>query len=370
MVIRRDAMADMRLEIMGKRYADPVRRPIGDPAGPGPDPNAALIAAIDGLAARLDSWQPGSGGRWTSGASMPGGLSIPGAGQAVQFVNVDLTTAQALHEITVPAGFDYCSVFCDGPMAGIFIRQRDHSGDDISLGHFEGFPLLEGTNKLFVTNDVVAGRTQLVLGFSRGRPLRSGVESITGGMAAIHEDLDTTVHGDLGEVLEGLGLLDTGIQALITLTESQQPGAPASPSLSPSLLRWGVDMSDIEKWPLGPEPVWAYGEPFYDNEGNPIPSGEGLVQISAASDEVIVIWGVQITVPEANVLYLFSQTPVGMQVFNFAGPGNAVVISPTPLMRSEGPTTLELVVENAGTVTDKPYQANLLYNIEKLEAEE
>ncbi len=169
MVMERDGIAGMGLEIMGKRYADPVRRPIAEPTGSGADRNVALIAAINGLAARLDALVPGSG------RGISGGLA--GAGQAVQFMTVDLTAARTLFEVTVPADYDYCSVFCDGTTEGITIRQRDHSGDEIDIGHCSGFPLVAGTNKLFVTNDLVAGRTQLVLGFSIGEPLRLGVES-------------------------------------------------------------------------------------------------------------------------------------------------------------------------------------------------
>ena len=76
----------------------------------------------------------------------------------------------------MPADYDYCSVFCDGTTDGITIRQRDHSGDEIDIGHCSGFPLVAGTNKLYVTNDLVAGRTELTLGFSYGEPLRLGLE--------------------------------------------------------------------------------------------------------------------------------------------------------------------------------------------------
>ena len=169
MVMGRDGMAGMALEIMGRRYADPVRHPIAEPAGSQTDPNASLIAAINALAARLDGLAPGSG-RGNSG----GGL--PGAGQAVQFASVDLTAAHTLHEVTVAADYDYCVAFVDGPTEGIYVRQRDHSGEAIDVSRYTGFPLLPGTNKIFVTNDVRTGRTTLVLGFSYGEPLRLGME--------------------------------------------------------------------------------------------------------------------------------------------------------------------------------------------------
>ena len=85
MVMKRDGIAGMGLEIMGKRYADPVRHPIGDATAPGTDPNAALLAAINALGAKIDALGPGKG---SGSGSAPG--SIPAAGQAVQFVTVDL----------------------------------------------------------------------------------------------------------------------------------------------------------------------------------------------------------------------------------------------------------------------------------------
>lgn len=169
MVMGRDGIAGMGLNVLGRQYTDPVRHPVG-PAASGADPNAALIAAINALSARLDTWVPGRGGPGVSGAG------VPGAGQVVQFANVDLTAAHTLLEVTVAADYDYCVAYVDGPSEGVYVRQRDHSAEAIDVSRYQGFPLLPGTNKIFVTNDVKTGRTTLVLGFSYGEPLRLGME--------------------------------------------------------------------------------------------------------------------------------------------------------------------------------------------------
>jgi hypothetical protein len=62
--------------------------------------------------------------------------------------------------------------FIDGSTEGITVRQKTQDAAEITLGHYEGFPLMPDITKLYLTNDVRAGRSQLVLGFTRGEPLR------------------------------------------------------------------------------------------------------------------------------------------------------------------------------------------------------
>jgi hypothetical protein len=125
------------------------------------DPNAALIAAIYALSAQIAAWNPGGG--------TPS--CIPSFGQAVQFVSVDLTVARTEQIFDFAACYNYCVVFCDGSAEGISIKERDQSGHSVDLGHYRGFPLQDDTTRIFLTNDVRAGRSLLVLGFTRGEPL-------------------------------------------------------------------------------------------------------------------------------------------------------------------------------------------------------
>jgi hypothetical protein len=165
MVMSRDALGNMARDIGGQRYADPIHHPFGPVAQPG-DPNAALIAAIQALSAQFAAWVPGNGGN----GSVPG-LCVPGPVQPVQFLTLSLTTAHTLHEITIPACYDFCQAFIDGSPVGIVIRQVSHDAAPCALGNYTGFPLLPGTTKLFVTNDVLPGRTTLVLGLTIGKQL-------------------------------------------------------------------------------------------------------------------------------------------------------------------------------------------------------
>jgi hypothetical protein len=165
MVMRRNAFAGMESHVIGGQgYTDPIHHPIGPVAQPG-DPNAALIAAINALIATIGAWVPGNGS-----GSVPG-LCVPGPVQAVQFLTVPLTTALVKYEITIPGCYDYCVAFTDGSTEGITIRQVTHDAAAIDLGRYTGFPLIPSTTKLFVTSNVLPGRTVLVLGLTIGKEL-------------------------------------------------------------------------------------------------------------------------------------------------------------------------------------------------------
>lgn len=177
MVMRRDSFASLGREVGGREYPNPIHHPLDAPAGPGSpaDPNAALIAEIQRLNGNivdlrtlLAGWQaPGNGG----GSSTPA-LCIPTFGQAVQFEPVSLLAANVKKEITIAGCYDYCVAFCDGSTEGITVTQKTHDAAAINLGRYVGFPLLPDTTKIFVTSDVRAGRTSLVLGFTKGTPLQ------------------------------------------------------------------------------------------------------------------------------------------------------------------------------------------------------
>jgi hypothetical protein len=166
MVMSRDALGNMARDIGGQRYADPIHHPFGPVAQPG-DPNAALIAAIQALSAQFAAWVPGNG----NGSGSVSGLCVPGPVQAVQFLTVPLTTALVKYEITIPGCYDYCVAFTDGSTEGITIRQVTHDAAPIDLGRYTGFPLIPSTTKLFVTANVLPGRTVLVLGLTIGKEL-------------------------------------------------------------------------------------------------------------------------------------------------------------------------------------------------------
>jgi hypothetical protein len=135
------------------------------PSGTGGADNSALIAAIDGLTAKIASL----GG--SSGSVSPLPSCIPPNGQAVQFETVNLTDAQTNLEIKLTGCATYCRAWCDGSMEGITVKMRDQSAIPVDLSRCTGFPILSDTVKVFVTSDVRPGRSVLVLCFGAGESM-------------------------------------------------------------------------------------------------------------------------------------------------------------------------------------------------------
>lgn len=82
---------------------------------------------------------------------------------------VDLTTAHINFEIKV-GDFAWVQFWCDGTPYGVKVSVGTQDKDLINLDRFSSIPVVQGT-KIYVTNDVRPGRSQLLLVFSRTTPL-------------------------------------------------------------------------------------------------------------------------------------------------------------------------------------------------------
>lgn len=166
MVMSRDAR--MQRTLGDREYADPIHRPISrQPASMTPAETSLsdLALLLNLMLDKLDNLKPSGSG----GGSGP--LIVP-TSQLVHFETIGLSTAHTDAELKTVGGYNYCIAWSDGNLEGCSIKLKDQSSNSIDLGRFPGFPLPSETTNLFITNDVRAGRTSLILGFSTGEPLR------------------------------------------------------------------------------------------------------------------------------------------------------------------------------------------------------
>lgn len=129
----------------------------------------ALRGAISGIS--LPSLQAGA----PPGADTPGGFHDYGR---VYIKRVSLTAANNKAEVTFPP-CNYVQVLCDGKMDGIEIHLQDQSSVAIPLDEMDYVPV-DNLTRLFVTNDVVSGRTELVLYLTTRAPLGKHIRASNG----------------------------------------------------------------------------------------------------------------------------------------------------------------------------------------------
>lgn len=82
---------------------------------------------------------------------------------------IDLTTAHTNKEITVGL-FNWVQFWADGGVDGITVAVGSQSSNVMALNRFRTLPVVWGL-KIYVTNDVRAGRSKLLMVFSRTYPL-------------------------------------------------------------------------------------------------------------------------------------------------------------------------------------------------------
>jgi hypothetical protein len=78
---------------------------------------------------------------------------------------IDLTVAHTNLKITPVRPLKWLQVWCDGPLNGITILPGTQSTFPISLSQVSVIPVVEEPDTLYLTNDVRAGRSKLILYF-------------------------------------------------------------------------------------------------------------------------------------------------------------------------------------------------------------
>jgi hypothetical protein len=134
------------------------------------------------------------------------GLSgkLPALGQQETNFNkitISLSTAQIDKEITTNRPFNYLQFWCDGKMDGISVKLGSQGSESIPLNQMVIIPVNNNPDKIYLTNDVLAGRTQLVVFFVRSSSPLSlttiGVDLLAQSIGNLTVDLVAQTIGNL-----------------------------------------------------------------------------------------------------------------------------------------------------------------------------
>ncbi len=250
-------------------------------------------------------------------------------------VELDLSSARTMEELSM-AGQWLTVESCTGSDVACTIDQRGDAGSPDPLYLDRVTSINYPFKRLYLSHSAQPGAVcKLLIGRAA---LRIDKESPT--LAAIN----TT----LGSILTALSGLETE-------------------TLSPSLLRWGIDMSDIAKWPLGPDPVWAYGLP---QMGGAITPGDAYVGVEVPPGQTIAVFGISVGAGEAASFGLMPFSAGGdttMALYQIGGAGTIMIVSPVALIRWTNVTGNTVPVGLfAASVPPGPmtmFQANMLYNL-------